>query len=524
MALKQVGARTEGDVYQGLFFWRQAAELLRPSSMVDRVVLEHNEAEGVDDVAVFYRDPGINAGGWMATADYFQLKYHVDNRDCYSSDALIDAAFIKAKSSLLQRFHAAYTKLSNEHNQFRLHLASNWRWKDDDKLAALLREYDGELPRRFFVDGPRGDLGKVREQWREHLGLEPDVFADFAKTLRFQLDHFGRRDFKAYVYATLEAAGLRTPGADRAACPYESLVQQFLMNGPSSFDAETFRELCEREGLMLDSEPSEPRPVSVGVRSFVRFAERLESEIDELVCVSAQFEGRHPLSGTTWETSASQVLGFLGDADRRARLRAAESVIALECHGSLALLAGWELSRNSGVRVAPIQKPNLDVWRPADGSEASSAAWEVTTIQKADDVDDLAVCLSVTHDVQADVEEYLSSADSPPVGRVLVLSPEGGPSPQSIRGADHAYHLAVQMPSLLASARTKRSARAHIFFACPNALMFFIGQQREALGRVALYEFDFGLERDGSYRHSLSLPVAVNSVNEANEVPDDSSV
>jgi hypothetical protein len=54
MALGQVGSRTEGDVYQGLFFWRQAAELLREGSKVQRVVLEHDPADGVDDVAVFY--------------------------------------------------------------------------------------------------------------------------------------------------------------------------------------------------------------------------------------------------------------------------------------------------------------------------------------------------------------------------------------------------------------------------------------------------------------------------------------
>ena len=68
MALNQVGARTEGDVYQGLFFWRQAADLLRPQSRVERVVLEHDKAAGVDDVAVFYRQPGVNAGGWTVTA------------------------------------------------------------------------------------------------------------------------------------------------------------------------------------------------------------------------------------------------------------------------------------------------------------------------------------------------------------------------------------------------------------------------------------------------------------------------
>lgn len=518
MALHQVGARTEGDVYQGLFFWRQAADLLRPNSLVERVVLEHDDADGVDDVAVFYRAPGVNAGGWLASADYFQLKYHVDNRDGYSADALIDPSFINAKASLLQRFYKAYTQLSKQERvPFRLHLASNWRWKDDDKLASLLREYDGELPRKFFDDGAKGDLGKIREKWRAHLKLDTDAFTAFAQTLRVQLDHFGRRDFKAYVHATLEAAGLRTPSADRAACPYESLVQQFLMNGPHSFEEAEFRALCQREGLLVDAGAKPPRPLAIGVRSFMRFAERLESEVDDLVCVSPNFNGRHLAQSGSWEASAAQVCAFLGDEERRARLRSLDSVVALECHGSFALLAGWELSRNSGVRVAPLQKPNLDVWRPTESATAGPTWAAPQTIEKNADAEDVAICLSVTHDARGDVETYLASANATAVRRLVVLTPEGGPSPQSIKGPDHANQLAAALPALLKSARPNRRARVHMFFACPNALMFFIGQQREALGRLALYEFDFGIERDGSYQHSFSLPLPATYVAEDQE-------
>jgi hypothetical protein len=512
MAIGQVGARTEGDVYQGLFFWRQAADLLRPGSLVERVVLEHDEADGVDDVAVFYRAPGVNAGGWQTNADYFQLKYHVDNRDAYSAEALIDPTFINAKSSLLQRFRKAHSRLTEQNRgPFRLHLASNWRWKNDDKLASLLREFDGELPPKFYDDGPRGDLGKIREMWRAHLGLETDEFTAFARTLRLQFDHFGRRDFKNYVYATLEAAGLRTPSADRAACPYQSLTQQFLMNGPHSFDEGDFRALCQREGLMVTAAPKPPRPFAIGVRSFMRFAERLESEVDELVCVSSNFTGRHLATSGSWPAGATQICAFLGDQGRRARLRAAESLIALECHGSFALLAGWELSRNSGVKAAPLQKPNLDVWRPTEHAPGSHSWAPPRTIDKDAGAEDVAICLSVTHDVLTDVEAYLASGKGPSVRCLVLLSPDGGPSPQSIRGPDHAYQLALALPAILASARPNRGARAHVFFACPNALMFFIGQQRNALGRLALYEFDFGIERDGSYQPSISLPLPASS-------------
>lgn len=480
MALGQVGARTEGDVYQGLFFWRQAADLLRPGSLVERVILEHDEADGVDDIAVFYQAPGVNAGGWQARADHFQLKYHVDNRDAYSADALIDPSFINAKASLLQRFHKAYARLSKQERvPFRLHLASNWRWKGDDKLASLLREFDGELPPKFFGDGAKGDLGKIREKWRAHLNLDAEAFAAFARTLRFQLDHFGRRDFKAYVYATLEAAGLRTPSADRAACPYESLAQQFLMSGQHSFDEAAFRALCEKEGLLVEVSVKPARPIAIGVRSFIRFAERLESEVDELVCVSSNFDGRHLAQGGSWDASAAHVLSFLGDQERRARLRTEEAVIALECHGSVALLAGWELSRNSGVKAAPLQKPTLDVWRPTDNPTAGPLWATPQTIEMNPTADDVAICLSVTHNARNDVETYLSAAGAPPVRRLVVLTPQDGPSPQSIKGADHAYQLATALPALFANARPTRAARAHLFFACPNALLFFIGQQRE---------------------------------------------
>ncbi|TXD37908.1 SAVED domain-containing protein [Lujinxingia vulgaris] len=506
MAIGQVGARVEGDVYQGLFFWKQAADLLRPNSLVERVVLEHDEAAGVDDVAVFFRDPGVNAGGVMIRADYYQLKYHVDNRNSYSSDVLIEPVSAKAKSSLLQRFYKAYSDLISHNANFRLHLASNWSWKNDDKLACRLRE-DGALPQKFFDDGPRGDFGKIREKWRAHLEIDDESFRSFAKTLRFQLNHFGRREFKSYVYATLEAAGLKVPSADRAACPYESLIQQFLMDGPNSFDRSTFRTLCKREGLLVDESSHKPTLYTIGVRSFVRFAERLESEVNEFVCVSHNFDGRLLASDGTWSAGASSISTFLADADRRVRLRGVPSVISLECHGSFALFSGWELSRNSGVDIAPIQKPSLEIWRSTT-NVMHDDSWTVEIIECEDDYADVAVCLSVTHDISCAVKEFLLTAEGPDVNRIAFVSPHSGPSPQSIEGAGHAYWLASQIPAILTRIRPTRTTRVHLFFACPNALMFFIGQHRDALGPLALYEFDFGIERDGTYQFSFALPLA----------------
>src|SRR5262245_29600877 len=110
MAQATVAARTEGDVYQGMYFWYHAAQLLRPQSRVARVVLECDAAAGVDDVAVYYTPP-IDAGGRECSADHFQVKYHVDRSNYYSYAALCDPAFTGTKRSLLQRFLAADRKL-----------------------------------------------------------------------------------------------------------------------------------------------------------------------------------------------------------------------------------------------------------------------------------------------------------------------------------------------------------------------------------------------------------------------------
>ncbi len=474
--------------------------------MVERVVLEHDEADGVDDVAVFYRSPGVNAGDRMVTADFFQLKYHVDQRDAYSSTALSDPSFLKGKSSLLQRFYKAYANLKDEHEGFRLHLASNWRWRNDDQLANGIREYDGGLPPNFFKDEVRRGLGKVREAWRKHLGIEEEEFFSFARTLRFQLDHFGRRDFKSLVYLTLNDAGLKTPAADKMVCPYESLVQQFLMNGLNTFDRSGLRALCTREEL-FDERANKPETIpSIGVRSFMRFGERLDDEVDALACVSRHFQGRHPQDADSWEKGANEIRAFFADEGLRGRLRQTETSVALECHGSYAMLAGWELSRNSGALIYPLQKPDRTFWRPASKSPAENGEWQAEEILQDETSSDVAVCLSVTHEIRKEVLEFLSSSNAPRVSKVVVLTAGDGPSPLSIQGPDHAYALAAQFSAQLKAVRPTRGSRVHLFFACPNAVMFFIGQQREALGRITLYEYDFGMEREGTYQASISLP------------------
>ncbi len=507
MALKQVGARTEGDVYQGLFFWRQAASLLIEASLVRQVILEHDEASGVDDVVVFYEKPGINAGGWLVTADFYQVKYHVDRRDVYSSDALIDPAFINAKSSLLERFYEAYKNIVISHKAFRLQLASNWRWKSDDPLADYLREDDGKLPDSFFTASCQSHLGNVRELWRDHLALAKDEFETFARTLRFDLDHFGRRDFRASVHDRLAAAGLRVPAADRRASSYESLIQQFLMDGTNTFDSATLRDICKREGLLSDQISASQKYGTIGVRSYLRFAERLEEETEEFICAAEHFDARNPRDALSWCRAAQKIITFFRDPDRRSRLRLKEHAILLECHGSLAVLSGYELSRNSGCLSYPMQKPGRELWKPeAPINMKGLATWSQKVFIRDKDGPDIAVAVSVTHDIAQDVEDYLNQRATDSMHLLLDMRPTTGIGPASVQGPGHAMKLAAEFVESIRKARPKPTAAVHLFVSAPNSLLFFVGQFREALGRIVLYEYDFGYDRHGTYESSITLP------------------
>jgi hypothetical protein len=497
LAQKQVAARLEGDVFQGMFFWYQAAALLRPSSSIAKVVLEHDLASGVDDVAVFYGPRGVNAGGRQCTADFFQVKYHVDQSTAYSCAAVRDRALTGAKHSLLERFATAYRKLVTLGGWFRLHLVSNWHWTPEDPLGPFVRESEGELPQPFFSAGRRSKLGQVRETWRAHLQMTDAEFRDFASRLRFGVDHLGRRGFRDALNDRLINVGLLGIAEDKAQSMYDSLAQQFVMNGNHEFDATAFRQMCAREGLLVGAVKSGP-PV-VGIRSFMRFAERMEDECDRFVCVAKHFDGRFIRDARRWQIVRAEVERFLADET----FRAENHNLLLDCHSSLAFLAGYELDRKSGARVAPVQKgARPGVWRPS--GECAAGGWNASRIPLVDTGRDIVVAVSVTRDVMPAVRTFIAGRKD--LALLVDARPSSGVGANSVLDADHALALADELVDLFREHRPAPPGKLHLFTAAPNGLLFFVGQHRAALGNVQLYEFDFEGDRGGSYLPSISFP------------------
>ncbi|MEO7034426.1 MAG: SAVED domain-containing protein, partial [Polyangiaceae bacterium] len=83
-------------------------------------------------------------------------------------------------------------------------------------------------------------------------------------------------------------------------------------------------------------------------------------------------------SAESWQNVIlPKVAGFLKDASA---LRTTENDLLLECHSSVAFLAGYELDRKSGAQVFPVQKGvRTSVWKPGDSTNNANAAWATTT-------------------------------------------------------------------------------------------------------------------------------------------------
>jgi hypothetical protein len=181
----------------------------------------------------------------------------------------------------------------------------------------------------------------------------------------------------------------------------------------------------------------------------------------------------------------------------------------LDAHASIAFAAGYCLESKSGADIVPVQRTRagVQVWRPdSDAAGSAHAGWSYFDNELQTEGHDVAVALSVTHDVLEDVKDFVGR-ELPQVRRIMAFGAEPRPSPASVRDATHALALAQELAARLKGrTREERGARLHIFAAAPNAFMFLLGQLAKAFGPCTMYEYDFDTSAPGAYQASVSFP------------------
>jgi hypothetical protein len=429
-------------------------------------------------------------------AEYFQLKYHMTMAGAFTWEALHSPAFVNTKEqTLLSALKRAAGQVEVPLEQVRFHAVSPWPVHPDDELAALVRERALDLE-RLAEGGDRSQKGIIRRTWRDHLGLtSDDELFRLLRSLRIstQPDLTGTLDL---LNVHLKAAGLKQVDAAKLSNVYDDLRVQLTVRGQVTFTRESLVEVLDRDQLWAGSSPR----TRVAIRSFERGAD--VDEIKHDIRLDAIFGGKRLLAPARWRTEvAPAVTTELGC------LKPGSSIeLHLNAHATIAFLAGYTLDSKSGVETVPVQRTRgrLVPWDGAgSGSISPGDLWEIEKDSRGSG--EIAVAVSITHAISADVRRYVLRA-LPSVTDVVSIAVRPAPSSTAVMNGAHALGLAQELARVMRELRIDDQA-LHLFVAAPNAVTFYLGQLGRALGALTLYEHDFEAQSRDSYVPSLSFPL-----------------
>jgi hypothetical protein len=507
---RAVTSSLRGSDYQARFFWWQASRLFQEHTKVERVAYEYDELKSFDDVVVFYSQELKAERDDPYSADYFQVKFHVNYNGSFTCDALIDPDFINATSvSLLQRLRNAQMKRAPNGTGARFIIISPWTINPADALKELVSTVSGEirLDRLFHPD--KKVMREVRKLWREHLELDTDEELECVlRPLRIWSDAWAIARLGDLVSQSLLAVGLKPVDAGSKIFPYTPLIQELHANGRNIFTRDELQQVCESEGLWCRNMKTDAGATAIGIHSFMRRAENMSDWTESMLCLTPHFNERSINVPKLWETAIyPEVRSFLASATRVPRTYH----IYLDTHSSIAFAAGYELDAKTGVDITPLQSTvkGRVGWEPDTSAPApKEELWEVEDIPNSSaDADDVALAINVSHDIAEDVRHFVRES-LPSVCRIIACRVRPRPSSAVVRDATHAFQLIEELVvrAIKQRSREERKGRLHIFAAAPNAMLFFLGQMARSFGRCVVYEFDFDSSALGAYVQSLQFP------------------
>ena len=499
-------ARRQGDDFQGRIFWLNAASLLDPGSSIVRVAYERGP-KAFDDIYIEHESSRAprDHEGVQFRIQHVQCKWHT-RAGTFGYRDLVDPKFINAsRHSLLQRVHGAQLSRAATGDGIRFELKTNWRIGREDPLLELIGKSSDaiDLDRLFTGETTRSRMGKVRDLWRRHLGIDEMALRRTIRGFAIAETTESLASLRQRLDERFAFVGLKRVSVSSTAFVYDDLIVKLLAQGRVEFDRESFREMARDEKILTKPPRGRAIPV-IGVRSFMHPIDNMENRCDRMLDLVPHFEGRYIRNDVAWQGQiAPELRSFLLDsAKSEDRMR-----LVLDTHVSLAFAAGAILNVKSGKKIEIEQRTGgRSFW--SMHNERQDPKWPKLHFDDEvvnDGGRDLAIAVSLTHDVSPAVREFVGGRLSL-VERIVHCKPDDGVSQQSVRCGRHAWQYAESIVAHVLAVRAKGSkdSTVHLFIAGPNGFAFFLGQQR-AIGSACVYEWDFEGQRGGGY--SLGLTV-----------------
>lgn len=344
-------------------------------------------------------------------------------------------------------------------------------------------------------------MGKVRKLWREHLGLSSDdELQEVVVGLRIFEGHLSLEELRSQINLRAKVVGLISC-SENSDFRYDELARQLKARRLNSLTKDVLIKLCEEEGLLATVQHKDAFD-SYAIRSFLGTSGSVAGATDgNTLILTDDFQNRYLVEGTEWQRDIKpKVTLFL----KAALKKTSQIRLILDAHASIAFLSGTVLNTKTGVKVDLVQKGRVGTY-----------SWSVTDNKNSDvkfefeeedlgSGNEIAVAINVSQNVTPAVKKYME-LNLPQVGTLASFNLPAGPSQQSVAGGAHAAMLAEQLSNLIRQLKNGSDAIVHIFSACPNSLLFFLGQQFQGISPCVIYEFDFDRERNKTYHPSFIM-------------------
>lgn len=466
MSLPPRAAAIRGDDYQHVIGWYWACRALDNPDIV-YVSVEDAVGGYFDDVVVRYR---------QGPDHYWQVK-----SSNYGS-VVVDETWLltpvtRAGHSPLQHFHATWRQLRAAGKPFELTLLTN---RGFDPADPILRLRDLKTEKidiaSLTAAGPRSGVGRQRQRWASHLGIDPRELADFLSSLSWRAGP-AESSWDQQARHLMRLAGLRSD--DDAVTIGKALVRGWVTDGAGPMRRDDIRRAAARAGLLarngtlvlavhaIDRQPAATPP-------------NVEIDLVDLydgVDAFARVQLRDPAD---WNAKVEPAI--------RNAARDLEAYATRRVHvtGSMRLPLWFAVGRAlPDVRgwVLSLDQRTEEWSTDATPEEATARVLAETRIGNGPD---LAITISITHDISEDVARYISETRLP-VSTLLVLGPQSEPGNRAVTSAGWA---AAWVRSAREQARRTGAGapRAHLYMAAPAALAMMLGHQWNLMPPTTVYE------------------------------------
>lgn len=463
------GARIQGDDYQHLYAWWQALRLLTPRTDVTQIDVEALSAGNVDDVVV-RRASGPD--------EYTQVKYSVDASKPVSSEWFTTRGSGAGSKSPLERFMASWHQLKSKGTLPDLLLFTNRVLDPTDPILMLRSGATGTLGQRLAAEGPRSAARRALAEWVKHTGVTELELMGLLLRMGLKTDQGSWSDLVTVASDRMGYAGLRA--ADTDVEVGIAVIRAMVKSGKRTLNCSELRAEIERRGLGGDKSYA---TLVVEAIDRAPWSDAGQVRLDWVDL----FAGDEP--------RARRQLRDPGNWNRRLRPDLADAAKALKATGNDRImvrgymrLAPWfmcgvELPDTRQHQVACKQRGQL--WSSDIAPTAFKLADATVDLLQGPD---LAVGLSVTNAITADVVSYCKQVNLP-AARYVDFSPQGGVGPFSLPDAAAAVGWAhAAREGIRAAVRDSGARRVHLFISAPAGAALLLGHIWNRVGVTVVYE------------------------------------